>query len=78
MQLFGLAQIARTTNLGFMKRAFLLLLIAFMLSLSKGYSQTISFSGEKVQLKQVFFAIKSQTGYVFFYDAAVLREAKLL
>jgi hypothetical protein len=31
---------------------------------------------KNVQLTRVFSAIKSQTGYVFFYDAAVLREAK--
>ena len=59
-----------------MKRVFLFITTVFILFLSKGFSQTISFSGEKVQLKQVFSAIKSQTGCVFFYDAAVLREAK--
>jgi hypothetical protein len=32
--------------------------------------------GKNVQLTRVFSAIKSQTDYVFFYDAAVLREAK--
>src|SRR6187402_2716820 len=76
MQLFVRAQIARTINLGLMKRAFLLMTAVFILSSSKGYSQTISFSGENVQLTRVFSAIKSQTDYVFFYDAAVLREAK--
>ena len=50
--------------------------IAFILSSSKGYSQTISFSGTNVHLPKVFSAIKSQTGYVFFYDATILREAK--
>jgi len=59
-----------------MKKVFLLIFVAFILSSSKGYSQTISFSGENVHLTKVFSAIKSQTGYVFFYDAAVLRESK--
>ncbi|TMI62575.1 MAG: hypothetical protein E6H07_14255 [Bacteroidetes bacterium] len=76
MQLFVRTQIVRTINLGFMKRSLLLITAAFILSSSKGYSQTINFSGTNVQLTKVFFAIKSQTGYVFFYDAAVLRESK--
>ena len=59
-----------------MIRVFLLITAAFILSSSMGYSQTISFSGKNVQLIKVFSAIKSQTGYVFFYDAALLREAK--
>src|SRR5436190_7402202 len=59
-----------------MKRVFLLMFIAFILSSSKGYSQSIRFSGTNVQLTKVFSVIKSQTGYVFFYDAALLREAK--
>ena len=59
-----------------MKGAFFLITATFILSSPKGYSQTISFSGNNVQLTKVFSAIKSQTGYVFFYDAAVLREAK--
>ena len=78
MQLFVRAKIARTINLGLMKRVFLLITAIFILSSSKGYSQTISFSGKDVQLTRVFAAIKSQTGYVFFYDAAILREARLV
>ena len=76
MQLFVRTQIVRTINLGLMKRVFLLMTVFFILSSSKGYSQSISFSGKNVQLIKVFSAIKSQTGYVFFYDAAVLRESK--
>src|SRR5215204_631047 len=76
MQLFVRANNARTINLGFMKRTFLLLILAFIFCSLKGYSQTVNFSGKKVQLKKIFSVIKSQTGYVFFYDAALLREAK--
>ena len=47
-----------------------------MLFCAKGYSQTVSFSGKNVQLTKVFAAIKSQTGYVFFYDVDLLREAR--
>ena len=49
---------------------------ALMLFCAKGYSQTVSFSGNNVQLTKVFAAIKSQTGYVFFYDVDLLREAR--
>src|SRR6188508_812244 len=59
-----------------MRRISLLVTAIFMTFLVKGYSQSISFSGKNVQLTKVFSAIKSQTGYVFFYDAAVLRESK--
>ncbi len=75
MQLFVRTKIVRTINLGHMLSLFLLITVAFILSSSKRYSQTINFSGKNVQLTKVFSAIKSQTGYVFFYDAAELREA---
>jgi TonB-linked SusC/RagA family outer membrane protein len=39
-------------------------------------SQTITYSGKKVSLKALFSAIEKQTGYVVFYDGAILRNAK--
>ena len=42
---------------------------------AKSNSQTITYSGKKVSLKEVFSAIEKQTGYVVFYDGAVLRNA---
>jgi TonB-linked SusC/RagA family outer membrane protein len=41
-----------------------------------GISQTVSFSGDNVPLQKVFAAIERQTGYVFFYNAGLLKEAK--
>jgi hypothetical protein len=41
-----------------------------------GESQTVSFSGKDVPLKEIFAVIKIQTGVCFFYDAALLRNAK--
>ena len=41
-----------------------------------GQGQTIDLSGKKIPLKQVFSSIKKQTGFVFFYDAALVKEAK--
>src|SRR5918993_5210403 len=54
----------------------LLMATACMLSCANGYSQIVSFSGKNVPFTKVFDAIKSQTGYVFFYDADLLRAAK--
>jgi TonB-dependent SusC/RagA subfamily outer membrane receptor len=59
-----------------MKLTFILLTAAFLQVSAKGHSQTVTFSGKDVPLLKVFTAIKSQTGYVFFYDANLLREAK--
>lgn len=41
-----------------------------------GNSQTVQLTGKNLSLKKVFNTIKNQTGYVFFYDAKLLREAK--
>lgn len=41
---------------------------------ASGFSQTVSFSGENVNVKTIFSAVKKQTGYVFFYDAELLRD----
>ncbi len=40
------------------------------------YAQTINFSGKDVHLKKIFSTIKKQTGTVFFYDEALMKEAK--
>jgi TonB-linked SusC/RagA family outer membrane protein len=54
--------------------------IAFLLLLSlqvgaRGYSQQVSLSLHKASLQQVFKEVKKQTGYVFFYDDALLQRA---
>ncbi|MGN6399795.1 MAG: SusC/RagA family TonB-linked outer membrane protein, partial [Flavisolibacter sp.] len=59
-----------------MKLTVFLLAACFLEASATGYAQTVSFSGRNVPLKKVFTAIKSQTGYVFFYDAALLKEAR--
>lgn len=59
-----------------MKLTIFFLIVCFLQSSAKGNAQTVNFSGHDVALKKVFAAIKSQTGYVFFYDAALLEQAK--
>jgi TonB-dependent starch-binding outer membrane protein SusC len=39
-------------------------------------SQTLTFSGKEVPLKDVLKIIKCQTGVGFFYDAALIKDAK--
>jgi TonB-linked SusC/RagA family outer membrane protein len=41
-----------------------------------GYSQTVSISGNDIPLKTVFDAVKKQAGYVFFYDADIIKNSK--
>lgn len=41
-----------------------------------GLSQTVTFHGEDVPLEKVFAAVKKQTGYLFFYDPAMLQNAR--
>ncbi len=59
-----------------MKLTFLLLTVAFLHVNAKTAAQTVTYSGRDVPLKKVFSAIETQTGYVFFYDAALIRNAK--
>lgn len=59
-----------------MRITFILLIAGFLQVSAAGYSQTVNFSGKKVPLEKVFSVIKNQTGIVFFYDAALVRQAK--
>ena len=43
---------------------------------SSGNTQTLTLSAKDISLKEVFSSIKSQSGVVFFYDAAVLKNTK--
>lgn len=42
---------------------------------AEGFSQGITLSFKNVPIEKVFSSIESQSGYVFFYDAALLRDA---
>lgn len=41
-----------------------------------GYSQTVSLSGKNISLEKVFKEIKKQTGYDFWYEGKLIRQAK--
>ncbi|WP_165813897.1 TonB-dependent receptor [Terrimonas sp.] len=53
------------------------IMFCFCLSAAaEGFSQTITYTGKNLSLKQIFTIVKKQTGYVFFYDAILLRKSK--
>ncbi|MEP7375142.1 MAG: SusC/RagA family TonB-linked outer membrane protein [Chitinophagaceae bacterium] len=78
MTAFNLRMHNRHANqtLKVMKLVIILLTLAFLQVSAKGLSQTVSFSGKDVTLKKIFTAIEKQTNYVFFYDAALIRDTK--
>lgn len=40
------------------------------------HSQTVTFSGKNVSLEKIFSVVEKQTGYVFFFDESILKNAK--
>ncbi|HEY8387546.1 MAG TPA: SusC/RagA family TonB-linked outer membrane protein [Parasegetibacter sp.] len=58
-----------------MKLTILILTIGLLNVSAKGTSQTISYSGNSVSLKQVFGEIKKQTGYLVLCDLEILEES---
>ena len=54
----------------------ILLLGACLQVSARVHSQTVSFSGKNVPLEKVFAAVEKQTGYVFFFDEAILKDAR--
>ena len=54
---------------------FLMITVLLQLSVSS-YAQTVNLSGKNLSLKKIFATIKEQTGIVFFYDEALMKEAK--
>jgi len=59
-----------------MRLTAILLTVCFLQVKADGLSQTISFSGKDVPLQKVLEAIKKQSGYVFFYKASIMQQAK--
>lgn len=65
-----------TKTLLVMKLTFLLLTVAFLNVSATGVSQTVTFSGRNIALPVIFEQVKKQTGFVFFYDDALISKAK--
>ncbi|MEO7043936.1 MAG: TonB-dependent receptor [Ferruginibacter sp.] len=58
-----------------MKLVMIFMVAGFLQVSAKLPAQNISISGNNLSLKKVFKEIKQQAGYVFFYDAALLKKA---
>jgi hypothetical protein len=59
-----------------MKLTTILILSASLGLSAHGLSQTVTFSGKDVPLEKVFSIIKEQTGYVVFFDHAIVDNSK--
>ncbi|MGV3686498.1 MAG: SusC/RagA family TonB-linked outer membrane protein [Daejeonella sp.] len=59
-----------------MKLTFILITLALMNVYSNGYSQKVTLAGKNASLEDFFSTIKTQTGYVFFYDLDLLKTAR--
>lgn len=58
-----------------MKLLFMLCMVTAMNVSASGYSQTVTFSGKDVPLRNVFTAIRQQTGYSLFCNKQMLESA---
>jgi TonB-linked SusC/RagA family outer membrane protein len=59
-----------------MKLTFLLAFVGIFQVSAKIMAQTVTYSGQSVPLTKVFAAIEKQTGYVFFYEQADIKNTK--
>jgi TonB-dependent starch-binding outer membrane protein SusC len=71
-----LKPIVRKQTLRTMKLTAILLTITFLHVQAAGLSQTVTISGNNIQLEKVFTAIKQQTGYMFLYTADAIKGTK--
>jgi TonB-linked SusC/RagA family outer membrane protein len=62
-----------------MKLSFIIVMISCMQAIAHPtYSQSITFSGRNVSLQSVFASIEKQTGFSFFFNFALIKDAKLV
>src|SRR6185312_16530116 len=59
-----------------MKITTILLLSASLTASAGGFAQKVTLTAKNMRLEKVFKEIKKQTGYVFFYDANLLKRTK--
>ncbi len=67
-----------TKTLLVVKLTIILMTATFLQAYSTGLSQNVTYSGVNMPLEKVFQEIKEQTGFVFFYDKAAIKNAKLV
>ncbi|WP_158618226.1 TonB-dependent receptor [Chitinophaga lutea] len=59
-----------------MKIAAFFLISACLTASANGFAQKVTLREKNARIEKVLLEIKRQTGYVFFYDAAILKNAK--
>lgn len=64
-----------TKTLLVMKLIILFLTFGFLHVNANAISQTVTLSAKNIDVEQVFKTVKKQTGYVFFYNSSLLKEA---
>lgn len=67
---------AFTKTMLVMKLTLLLMIACCMGASANGISQTITLSGKDLSLETIFSKVKEQTGYVVFYNQALLKNTK--
>ena len=72
----GFSQRGLTKTLLILKFTTFLLVAACPRASASGYSPTVTLSTKNAPLAQVFDAIKTQTGYLFFWDKPWLKQAR--
>jgi TonB-linked SusC/RagA family outer membrane protein len=58
-----------------MRLTSILMLVTCLQVSARVHSQTVSFSGKNVSLEKVFASVEKQTGYVFFFDETIMKDA---
>ncbi|MHA4807339.1 SusC/RagA family TonB-linked outer membrane protein [Flavitalea flava] len=59
-----------------MKLTAILILAGCLQVNARGYAQTVTLSEKNASLEKIFRAVKRQTGYDFFYESKLLKDAK--
>jgi len=65
-----------TKTLLIMKLTIFFLALGLLNAQAEGISQTVTFSGKNVGIVKVFTAVEKQTGYTFFANKSLLKDAK--
>lgn len=68
--------VGMTKTLRVMKITALILLMAGLTASAAGYSQKVTLSEKNAPLEKLFTQIKQQTGYLFFYNYDLLKDAR--
>ncbi len=65
-----------TETLLIMKLTAILILAGCLQVNARGYAQTVTLSEKNASLEKIFRVVKKQTGYDFFYESKLLKEAR--